>query len=724
MIFLQTKIKVNDNMSKKIRNLLLTVVFATGLIACQNQSNVSELDMNNPFFKEWNTPYGVPPFDEIKEEHYVPAIQEGIKKHEEEVKAIVENQEAPTFENTIVAYDKSGELLSKVTGVFYPLNSANTNDNMQELAREISPLMTKHGDNISMNPELFSKIKSIYDRRNELNLDKEQLRVTEKYYQDFVRSGANLSAEDQQKLRGWNEELSKLQLQFGENLLAETNKNFKLVIDNKEDLSGLPDDAVARAADDAKAVGEDGKWVFTLAKPSMIPFLQYAENRDLREKLYRGYFMRGDNDNEYDNKEIKKQIVKLRDQKAKLLGYDNHAEYVIDINMAKTPEAVYEFLMKLWEPALEMAKHDVKEMQQIIDKEGGNFKLASWDWWYYSEKLRKQKFDLDEAEIKPYFSLDNAKKGLFYVVENLYGLKMERREWPTYHEEAEVYEVLEADSSPLGVMYMDFHPRDGKRVGAWSTGFRSATYKVGERIPRIGSIVMNFTRPSGNTPALLSFDEVTTFFHEFGHALHSLFADGPYDRTAGSVARDFVELPSQVMENWAAEPEVLKVYATHYQTGEPIPDELIEKLQKSGTFNQGFETGELVAAALLDLDFHTTGNPDIVDVRAFEKESMDKLGLISEFIPRYRSTYFSHIFNGGYSAGYYVYYWAGVLDTDAFYAFKETGDIFNPEVAARFRKLLESCGSDEGMVIYKNFRGKEPSVEPYLQKKGLLQTNI
>ncbi|HLV30658.1 MAG TPA: M3 family metallopeptidase, partial [Chitinispirillaceae bacterium] len=699
-------------MSKKIRNLLLTVVFATGLIACQNQSNVSELDMNNPFFKEWNTPYGVPPFDEIKEEHYVPAIQEGIKKHEEEVKAIVENQEAPTFENTIVAYDKSGELLSKVTGVFYPLNSANTNDNMQELAREISPLMTKHGDNISMNPELFSRIKSVYDRRNELNLDKEQLRVTEKYYQDFVRSGANLSAEDQQKLRGWNEELSKLQLQFGENLLAETNRNFKLVVDNKEDLAGLPEDVIARAADDAKAVGEDGKWVFTLAKPSMIPFLQYAENRDLREKLYRGYFMRGDNDNEYDNKEIIKQIVKLRDQKAKLLGYDNHAEYVIDINMAKTPEAVYEFLMKLWEPALEMAKHDVKEMQQIIDKEGGNFELASWDWWYYSEKLRKQKFDLDEAEIKPYFSLDNAKKGLFYVVENLYGLKMERRDWPTYHEEAEVYEVLEADGSPLGVMYMDFHPRDGKRVGAWSTGFRSATYRDGERIPRIGSIVMNFTRPSGNTPALLSFDEVSTLFHEFGHALHGLFSDGPYDRTAGSVPRDFVELPSQVMEHWAAEPEVLKVYATHYQTGDPIPDQLIDKLQKSGTFNQGFETGEFVAAALLDLDFHTTGNPDIVDVRAFEKESMDKLGLISEFIPRYRSTYFSHIFNGGYSAGYYVYYWAGVLDTDAFYAFKETGDIFNPEVAARFRTLLEKCGSDEGMVIYKNFRGKEPSVEP------------
>lgn len=413
--------------------------------------------------------------------------------------------------------------------------------------------------------------------------------------------------------------------------------------------------------------------------------------------------------------------MKLRDQKAKLLGFKNHAEFTIDVNMAKTPEIVYDFLNKLWEPALIIARQDAKEMQEIINKEGGNFKLASWDWWYYSEKLRKQKFDLDEAEIKPYFSLENTKKGIFYVAERLYGLKFVQRSWPTYHEEAEVYEVLEADNSSLGVLYMDFHPRDGKRVGAWSTGFRSATYRNGERIPRIGSIVMNFTRPSGNSPALLSFDEVsTTLFHEFGHALHGLFADGPYDRTAGNVPRDFVELPSQIMENWASEPEVLKVFATHYQTGEPIPDVLISKLEKSGTFNQGFETGEFVAAALLDLDFHTAPNADIADVREFEKVSMEKIGLIPEFIPRYRSTYFAHIFNGGYSAGYYVYYWAGVLDTDAFYAFKETGDLFNPEVAAKFRELLEKCGSDEGMEVYKKFRGKEPSMEPYLQKKGLL----
>jgi peptidyl-dipeptidase Dcp len=453
----------------------------------------------------------------------------------------------------------------------------------------------------------------------------------------------------------------------------------------------------------------------------MLPFLTYAQNRDLREKLYRGYFMRGDNDNEFDNKEIIKKIVKLRDERAKLLGFNNFAEYQIDINMAKTPQAVYDFLLKIWEPALKMAKQDVKEMQSIIDKEGGNFKLASWDWWYYNEKLKLQKFNLDENEVKPYFSLENAKNGVFYVVEKLYGLKFVKRDdLPTYHAEAEAYEVQEADGSFLGVLYMDFHPRDGKRVGAWSTSFRSATYRNGERVPTIGNIVMNFTRPAGETPALLSFDEVSTFFHEFGHALHGLFADGLYDRTARSVPRDFVELPSQIMENWASEPEVMKVYAKHYQTGEVIPDALIEKLEKSGTFNQGFTTGEYVAASILDMDYHSPVNPEIADVRAFEKESMDKIGLIPEFIPRYRSTYFQHIFaGGGYSAGYYVYLWAAVLDTDAFNAFKESGDLFNPELAAKFRELLAKSGAAEGMDVYRNFRGKDPSIEPLLQKRGL-----
>jgi len=704
---------------------LLFIVFVLGLAlgSCQTQKKESTSDMENPFFKEWTTPYSVPPFDEIKVEHYVPAVKEGIKQQEAEIESIVNNPEAPTFENTILAFDKSGALLSKVNGVFGPLNGANTNEEMQAVARELSPLRTAHYNNISMNAGLFNRIKAVYEHRNELDFDQEQMRVVEKYYEDFVRGGANLSAEDQTKLKEINIELSGLYLKFGENLLAETNKNFKLVIDNEEDLAGLPDDVIARAATAAEKAGESGKWVFTLAKPSWIPFLTFSEKRDLREKLYRGYFMRGDNNNENDNKEIIRKIVPLRDQKAKLLGFENFAAYKADVNMAKTPEAITDFLMELWEPALKMAKQDVKDMQKIIDREGGKFKLQSWDWWYYAEKLRKEKFDLDEAEVKPYFSLDAAKNGVFYVVENLYGLKfIKRDDIPTYHEEAEVYEVQEADGSHLAILYMDFHPRDGKRVGAWSTGFQNVTYRDGKRIPRIGSIVMNFTRPaSDDIPALLSFDEVSTFFHEFGHALHFMFADGPYDRTCGSVPRDFVELPSQIMENWAAEPEVIKVYAKHYETGETIPDELLNKLINAGTFNQGFITGEYVAASLLDMDYHTTEDVKITDVNKFEKKSMDAIGLIPEFIPRYRSTYFSHIFSGdGYSAGYYVYIWAAVLDTDAYDAFKQTGDIFNKEYAAKFRTLLEKCGSDDGMTIYRNFRGQDPSKEPLLRKRGLL----
>ena len=700
----------------------IIMLIASGLFlgSCTTQKKETSANMENPFFKEWTTPFGVPPFDEIKVEHFLPAITEGIKQNQAEIDAIVSNPSEPNFENTILALDKSGELLDKVQGVFGPLNGANTSDEMQLAAREITPKLSKHRDAISMNPELFKKVKAVYDKRASLGLDDQQLRVVEKIYQDFERNGANLSPEDQEKLKAINTELSTLSLKFGENLLAETNKNFKLVVDKEEDLAGLPADVIARAVLDAQKTGDSGKWVFTLAKPSMLPFLTYAKNRNLREKLYRGYFMRGDNDNEFDNKEIIKKIVKLRDERAKLMGFNNFAEYQIDINMAKTPQAVYDFLLNIWEPALKMAKQDVKEMQSIINKEGGNFKLASWDWWYYNEKLKMQKFSLDENEVKPYFSLDNDKAGIFYVVGKLYGLKfIKRDDLPTYHPEAEAYEVQEADGKFLGVLYMDFHPRDGKRVGAWSTSFRSAKYRNGERIPTIGSIVMNFTRPAGDTPALLSFDEVSTFFHEFGHALHGLFADGLYDRTARSVPRDFVELPSQIMENWAAEPEVMKVYAKHYQTGEVIPDALIEKLEKSGTFNQGFITGEYVAASLLDMDFHTPANPDITDVNAFEKAAMDKIGLIPEFIPRYRSTYFSHIFAGGYSAGYYVYLWAAVLDADAFNAFKETGDIFNPELAARFRELLAKSGADEGMNVYRKFRGKDPSIEPLLEKRGL-----
>jgi peptidyl-dipeptidase Dcp len=674
--------------------------------------------MNNPFFSEYKTPFQVPPFNEIKLEHYMPATEEGIKQQIAEIKAITDNKEEATFDNTILALDKSGDLLTNVGNVFFNLNSANTDDKMQALAREITPKLSAHRDNYMLNKDLFKRVKAVYEKRNDLNLDAEQIRVVEKYYQDFERSGANLPEDKQAELRKLNDELSMAELKFGENALAETNKNFKLVIDNEADLKGLPADVISAAADLAKKDSLAGKWVFTLQKPSMIPFLQFAENRALREKLYKGYLNRGNNGNANDNKEVLGKLVKLREQKAKLLGFNNWAAYVVDVNMAKTPEKVNEFLMKLWTPALERAKRERDDMQAMIDKEGGKFKLDLWDWWFYAEKVRKAKYDLDEAQLKPYFKLENVVDGMIYTANKLYGIKfIKKTDLPVYDPEVMTYEVQEANGKHIGIFYMDFHPRAGKSNGAWCTSFRNQSYKDGKMITPVVSIVCNFTRPSGDVPALLSFDEVTTLFHESGHALHGLFTDGPYRRTAGNVPNDFVELPSQIMENWAKEPEVLRVYAKHYKTGEVIPEALITKLEKSAQFNQGFETTELLAASLLDMDWHT--QPFNGDVEGFEKASMDKIGLISEIAPRYRSTYFSHIFSGGYSAGYYVYTWAAVLDADAFDAFKQSGNIFNPEIAARFRTLLTKSGSDEGMVIYKNFRGQEPSIEPLLKRRGL-----
>ena len=693
--------------------LVLVLIFSS----C-NQKKTPQKDMNNPFFKEYTTPFQVPPFNEIKLEHYLPATEEGITEQLAEIKAITDNKDEATFENTILAFDLSGDLLNKVGNVFFNLNSANTNDEMQALAREITPKLSTHRDNIILNKDLFIRVKAVYEKRNELKLDAEQLRVVEKYYQDFERNGANLPDDKQVELRKLNDQLSMLELKFGENALAETNKNFKMVVDNEADLKGLPADVIAGAAELAKKDSLAGKWVFTLQKPSMLPFLQYAENRALREKLYKGYLNRANNGNTNDNKDVISQVVKLRDQKAKLLGFSNWAAYVVDINMAKTPENIHEFLMKLWTPALERAKKERSDMQTMIDKEGGKFKLESWDWWFYAEKVRKAKYDLDEAQLKPYFKLENVVDGMIYTASKLYNIKfIKRTDLPIYTDEVITYEVQEANGKHIGIFYMDFHPRAGKSNGAWCTGFRSQSYKNGQVVTPVVSIVCNFTRPAGEVPALLSFDEVTTLFHESGHALHGLFTDGPYRRTAGNVPNDFVELPSQVMENWAAEPEVLRVYAKHYQTGEVIPEAMITKLEKSAQFNQGFETVEYLAASLLDMDWHTQSLT--TDVESFEKASMDKIGLINEIAPRYRSTYFSHIFSGGYSAGYYVYIWAAVLDADAFDAFKQSGNIFNPEIAAKFRTLLTKSGSDEGMVIYKNFRGQEPSIEPLLKRRGL-----
>ena len=698
---------------KKLTILPVTLMLL--LAACGTQEK-----NGNPFFSEYDTPFQIPPFEQIDTTHYLPAFEQGIKEQEAEIDAIVNNTNEPTFENTIMALQNSGEVLRKVSSVFYGVNSAETNPTMQRIAREVSPLMTKHGDNISLNEKLFQRIKTLYENKENLGLDELQLRTLTKYYDDFVRNGANLSEADKEKLRNINQELAKLTLQFNENQLAETNKNFMLVVDKMEDLDGLSSDVIAAAAETAKQVGQEGKWVFTLQKPSMLPFLTYAKNRELREKLYRGYFMRGDNNNEFDNKEIWRSVANLRVERAQLLGYSSHADFVIANNMAKTPEKVYEFLHKVMEPALEASKRDLAEMQKIANKEGANFKLASWDWWYYAEKLRKEKYDLDENEIKPYLLLSNVREGMFHVANKLYGITFtQRTDLPKYHADVETFEVKEADGSPVGILFLDYHPRPGKRSGAWCGSYRRQGYKGDEKIYPLSTIVCNFTAPTAETPALLSWDETETMFHEFGHALHGLFTDGKYSRIAGSVPRDMVELPSQIMEHWAGEPEVLKVYAKHYQTGEPMPDALIEKLSKASTFNQGFATAEYIAAAILDLDWHSLTKPTELDANTFEKESMARINLIPEILPRYRTTYFTHI-TGGYSAGYYVYLWAGVLDADAFQAFKETGDIYNKEVATKFRThILQDGGNDDGMVQYFKFRGQEPSIDALLKVRGL-----
>ncbi len=676
----------------------------------------------NPFFNEWKTPFGVPPFDKILNAHYLPAYEEAVVQHKAEIEAIIANTDEPTFKNTIIAYDASGEMLKKVSAVFGGLRGANTNDEMQAIAKEVTPKITAHYNEITLNQDLFGRIKKVYDNRANLKLDVEQMRLVEKMYRDFERNGAALPEDKRIELKALNERMAMISLTLNQNLLKENN-GFKLVVDKKEDLVGLPENLVSTAAELAKKAGMEGKWVFDLSKPSWIPFLQSSPRRDLREKLYRGYFMRGDNNNEFDNKKLFAELLTLRQQMAKMLGYETYAHYFTDDQMAKTPENVYDFLTKVWTPALERAKTERADMQAIIDREGGKFKLESWDWWYYAEKVRKEKYDLDEEQIKPYLTLDNVKNGCFYLANKLYGLTFKKRpEIPVYHPEVEAYEVIDNDGKHLSILYIDPHPRPGaKGGGAWCGTYRSGSWEKGKRVSPVVTIVMNFTRPAGDKPAMLTWDETETYFHEFGHALHNFFANGRYNRTARSVPRDFVELPSQVCESWAGEPEVLKVYAKHYETGEPMPDELIAKLQNASHFNQGFATVEYTAAAILDMDWHTNKSvTNDIDVNAFEKASLDRIGLINEIIPRYRTSNFGHIFGSGYASGYYVYMWAGVLDADAYQAFVESGDLFNQDLAAKFRKhIMAENSMGEGMEQYLKFRGQEPSIDALLKQRGL-----
>ncbi|MGE5363074.1 MAG: M3 family metallopeptidase [Bacteroidota bacterium] len=676
---------------------------------------------DNPFFRKYNTPFGVPPFDQIKEDHYMPAFHKGIEQQQKEIKKIAESRTEPTFENTLAAMEKSGELLKKVSAVFFNMLSTNTNDRIRTIAKEVSPLLSKNEDDILLNEKLFKRIKSVYDKKDRLRLDTEQKRLLEETYRDFVKGGANLNEGQKEQMRKINSELSLLELQFSENLLKETN-GYALIIDDKDDLAGLPESVIAGAAAAAAERGyKTGTWVFTLHNPSVMPFLQYSSKRELREKIFRAYTNRANNGNEYDNNKILSRIASLRVKRSNLLGYKSHADYVLEDNMAQNSQNVYKLLNQLWSPALQRAKQEATELQQMIDKEGGNFKLEAWDWRYYAEKLRKEKYALDDEVLRPYFKLDNVITGAFDVANKLYGLKFtERFDIPKYHKDARVFEVTEADGSHAGILYTDYFPRESKRGGAWMNGLRDEEKLYGKKVTPVIMNVFNFTKPAGDEPSLLTFDEVQTLFHEFGHGLHGLFADTKYPKLSGtSVPRDFVELPSQIMENWASEPEVLKSFAKHYKTGEAIPDSLIEKIVKSGHFNQGFATVEYLAASLLDLDYHTLTDTTQIDAASFEKEAMKKMGIIPEIVSRYRPTYFQHIFSNGYSAGYYSYIWAEVLDADAFDAFRQAG-LFDQKTAKSLRdNILSRGGTEEPMVMYKRFRGAEPGIEPLLKRRGL-----
>jgi len=692
---------------------IMFLIVSLGVISCKKES------CENPFYCDWNTPFEVPPFDKIKFEHFKPAYLKGMEEEMAEVNTIINNTEDPTFDNTIRALQFTGELLTRVQRAMGPLSGANTNDSIQALQREMTPLFSKHRDDISLNDKLFERVKSVYENRDKFDLTPEESKLLEDEYIGFIRNGIGLSSEDKEKLRKLNGQLSMLSVRFGENLLKETNA-FTLVIENEQDLSGLPEGVRAQAASAAQARGMEGKWLFTLQAPSYFPFLTYADNRSLREKMFRGYMLRGNNGNDNDNNQIVADIVRLRVERAQLLGYKSHADYVLERNMAKEPEKVLSFLSQIWDAALPVAKAEAAEQQVLIDKEGGKFKLEPWDWFYYTEKIRKEKYDLSDEETRPYFSVSNVTDGMFYVANRLYGLEFsERNDIPLYHPDVKTFEV-KRNNKHVGILMIDYYPRASKRGGAWCSPMRPQRLdENGKFVTPLVSMVTNFTPPSGDKPALLTPDEASTLFHEFGHALHSLLSNTEY--TSG-VSRDFVELPSQIMEHWVLEPEVLRVYAKHYQTGEVIPDELIEKIEKAGKFNTGFTTVEYLAASSLDMEYHSLTEPVEVNVGEFEKKAMDKYGLIPEIIPRYRSTYFSHIFSGGYSSGYYSYIWCEVLDADAFKAFKETGDIFNKEVAARFEKeILARKGSRDELDMYISFRGREPGIEALLENRGLVK---
>ena len=700
----------------KFNKYILMAALTTTMCGCTSHQQ----EKGNPLFSEFNTPHGIAPFAEITIDHYREGMLKGMEEQKAEIEAIVNNSEAPTFENTILALDKSGELLRKVRGTFSPLSSSNSNDQTRALQKEMSPISSTHSDDINLNEKLFARVKSVYDSRESLTLTPEEAKILQNTYDRFVNSGAELSDEDKAKLRELNKEISMLQLEFSQNLLHETNNTF-VVAESLEEMKGLPQANIDAAAKMANENGQPGKWMFNMQRPSCNPVLQYCENRELRRKVYEAYYNRGNQDNDHDSKAICAKLVALRLEKAKLMGYSNYAEMALKNRMASTPEAVYDLLMQVWEPAVAKAKEEIEDIRADIRKDGKDFEPAGWDYMYYLDRAKKAKFAVDEEEIRSYLEINNVMQGIFHVANKLYGLTFKEitAEVPSYEPTAKAFEVIDRDGKLLAIFYSDNFTRESKNAGAWCTSFRSQSYKNGERIIPIVVNSCNMTIPNNEGYALQSIDNVETLFHEFGHALHNFMRDVQHSGASG-VERDFVELPSQINEHWAFEPEVLAVYAKHYKTGEIIPMELVNKIQESAKYGQGFATVEYIAASLSDMDLHVlTEVPADLNVMEFEAAKLNERGIPSQILPRYRITNFSHTMGGGYTAGYYSYMWAEVLDADAFEAFAETGDIFNQEVADKFRKyVLTPGGIDDGMTMYKNFRGREPKIDALLKNRG------
>ncbi len=692
------------------------------LIAALAAAAWCPVDAQNPFLqKRYKTPYEIPPFEILTIDNYREGMLKGMEAEKAEIQAIVDNPDEPTFDNVIAALDKSGKLLGKVRSVWGSLNSASSTPELQAFAREMNPLTAAHSNEMRMNKKLFEKVKYVYDHQDKYNLDKEQKRLLQKTYDGYVNSGALLDDAKQAEIAKINLELSDLQLKFSQNLLHDTNNTY-VTVDNVKELEGLSQDNIDRAAALAERIGQKGKYAFNMQRPSCNPVLQYCKNRALRKKVYEMYNNRCNHNDEYDNKAIAARIIELRLKRANIMGYTDYAAMSLKDRMAGNAANVYALLDQIWAPAVKKANEEIADIKAMMKKDRVKGEPQPWDYMYYLDKAKKARFDIDEALVSEYLEINQVQQGIFYVANKLYGLSFNERteDYPQYEKTAKSWDVIDREGNVIAIFYSDYFPRDGKGAGAWCGGFRGQTYDGAQRVQPIVTNVCNMTLPSGDKPALQTLDNVETMFHEFGHALHSFFRNVHYSGVSGT-ERDFVELPSQINEHWAFEPEVLKVYAKHYKTGEVMPQELIDKIEASDKYGQGFATVEYLAASYVDMDLHVlTEVPEGFDVMAFQTKKLAERGIPKQILPRYSVTNFSHSIGGGYSAGYYSYIWAEVLDCDAFQAFKETGDIFNQDVAQRFRKfVLTPGGIDKGDVMYRNFRGRDPKVDGLLENRGL-----